>query len=220
MKVPDMPHGYMGFLRRRPKTQAEKHYEQALRCRRRKSRDFNFGLAVWRLRQAIELEPANPLFYHELGRAFAALPLLAVVRGVDGFTPGESAQRAIAASKEALRLKPDFADAYLVLGEAYMYLGETEKALRAFDAVLDVSDNQRLRAYAERERQQAEHGISKEPQPEKALGHLERAVAYRDRNDHRRAERELGKAIKVAPDWSWLYDSLCRLGSKHMSGSL
>ncbi|RLC92329.1 MAG: hypothetical protein DRI39_08440 [Chloroflexi bacterium] len=81
MKVPDMPHGYMGFLRRRPKTQAEKHYEQALRCRRRKSRDFNFGLAVWRLRQAIELEPANPLFYHELGRAFAALPLLAVVRG-------------------------------------------------------------------------------------------------------------------------------------------
>jgi len=195
-----------------PASQAEEYYREALRYRDRKKKEFDFGLAVWNLKQAAKLEPSNPLFHCQLARAHAAMPLLAVTRGVGGgFRLRESAQLAVAEAKEALRLKPDYAEAYLILGEAYMYLGETAKAVQAFDAVLDLSANQKLRLYAEREAQQAEEGLSKAPQPEKALRHLEQAVTYRDRGKCRQAEKELDKALKLAPDWPWLYHSLCRL---------
>jgi len=78
--------------------------------------------------------------------------------------------------------------------------------------VLDLPGSQRLRLYAERESQQVEQGISKDPQPEEARRHLEQATIYRDQGKYRQAERELDKALKLAPDWPWLYDNLCRLG--------
>lgn len=142
-----------------------------------------------------------------------AAPLLAVTRGVNaGFRLSESVELAIAELKEALRLKPNYAEAFLVLGEAYMYLGEKEKALQAFEAVLDLDCSRRLRVHAEIESDQVEEGISKEPQPEEAREHLEQAVAYRDQGKYRLAERQLDKAIKLAPDWAWLYQNLCEVG--------
>jgi Tfp pilus assembly protein PilF len=114
--------------------------------------------------------------------------------------------------KEALRLKPNYPEAYIILGEAYMYLGEREKALQAFQAVLDLPSSQRLCLYAKRESQQVEQGISQNPQPDEARRRLEQATVYRDQGKHRQAEKELDKALKLAPDWPWLYDNLCRLG--------
>ena len=29
---------------------------------------------------------------------------------------------------------------------------------------------------------------------------------------YRQAEKELGKALRLAPDWHWLYDNLCGVG--------
>jgi len=52
------------------------------------------------------------------------------------------------------------------------------------------------------------HTISKR----EAREHLERAVAYRDQGKYRLAERQLNKAIKLAPDWAWLYQNLCEVG--------
>jgi tetratricopeptide (TPR) repeat protein len=203
----------MRLFKQRTISEAEECYSQALRYRNRRKKSFDFRLAVSHLKRAINLEPANPLFHFELARAYAAVPLLAVTRGVDcGFRLIESAGLAVAESKEALRLKPDYAEAYLVLGEAYMYLGETEKALQAFEAVLDLSGSGRLRVYAERESGQAEQGLAREPRPEEAMRHLEQAVSHRNRREHGRAEKELDKALKLAPDWPWLYDRLCRLG--------
>ena len=201
----------MRFLGR-PVTEAEKHQSEALRYRRR-DKAFNLGLAVWHLKQAIELEPGNPLLHFELGRAYTAVPLLAVTRPLDGsFKISESLEMAIAEAKEALRLKPDYAEAYLILGEAYMYLGETEKASEAFAAVFQLSRDQRLRYHAQRESKQIEHGLGKKPQPEEARKCLEQAVAYRDRGAYRRAERKLDKALKLAPNWPWMYHTLCSLG--------
>lgn len=201
----------MGFFGR-PVTEAEKHYREALRCRRR-DKAFNLGLAVWHLKQAIELQPGNPLLHFELGRAYVAVPLLAVTRRLDGsFKVSESADMAIAEAKEALRLKPDYAEAYLILGEAYMYLGEAEKASEAFGAVFQLSRNQRLRFYAQRESRQMEQGLGKKPQPEEARRCLEQAVTYRDQGEYRRAEKKLDKALKLAPDWPWMYHTLCSLG--------
>ena len=100
----------------------------------------------------------------------------------------------------------------MILGEAYMYLGEKEKALQAFQAVLDLPASPGLRLYAERESQQVEEGINKQPQTEETKRHLEQAVVYRDRGKCRLAQKELDKALKLAPDWHWLYDNLCRVG--------
>jgi tetratricopeptide (TPR) repeat protein len=198
---------------KRPPNEAEKHYQEALRHRDRKKKEFDLGLCLWHFRQAIMLEPNNPVFHCQLGRAYVAIPLLAVSRRVNaGFRLRQSAELGIVELKEALRLKPDYREAYIILGEAYMYMGEKEKALQAFQAVLDLPGNQRLRLYAERESEQVEQGISKDPQPEEARRHLEQATIYRDQGKYRQAERELDKALKVAPDWPWLYDNLCRLG--------
>ena len=198
---------------KRPLNEAEKHYQEALRHRDRKRKEFDLGLCLWHFRQAIMLEPNNPVFHCQLGRAYIATPLVAISRRVNaGFRLSQSAELGIVELKEALRLKPDYPEAYIILGEAYMYLGEKEKALQAFQAVLDLPGSQRLRLYAERESQQVEQGISKDPQPEEARRHLEQATIYRDRGKNRQAERELDKALKLAPDWPWLYDNLCRLG--------
>jgi tetratricopeptide (TPR) repeat protein len=198
---------------KRPPNEAEKHYREALHYRDRKRKEFDLGLSLWHFKQAIMLEPNNPVFYCGLGRAYVAAPLLALTRGINaGFRLSQSAELGIVELKEALRLKPDYGEAYIMLGEAYMYIGEKEKALQAFQAVLDLPGSQRLRLYAERESQQVEQGISKESQPDQARRHLEQAVIYRDRGKYRQAEKELDKALKLAPDWPWLYDNLCRLG--------
>jgi len=198
---------------RRPSDEAEKHYKEALRHRNRKRKDFDLGLSIWHFKQAIGLKPNNPVFHCHLGQAFVAAPLLAITHRINaGFRLRDSAELAIAELKEAIRLKPDYCEAYMILGEAYMYLGENDKALRSFQAVIELPDSQKLRVYAEQETRQLEEGISKQPQPEVAKKHLEQAVVYRDQGKCRLAQKGLDKALKLAPDWHWLYDNLCRVG--------
>jgi len=204
----------MRFFRRNPTDEAEKHYWEALRYRDRKKRDFDLNLAIQHFKEAIRLNPNNPAYRCGLGRAYVAAPLLAITRGVNtGFKLSKSAELAISELKEAIRLKPNYFEAYLILGEAYMYLGEKEKALQTFQAVLDLPNGRMLHSYAGRESRQVEEGINKKPQPEKARKHLEQAVAYRNQKKYRQAEKELDRALKLAPDWPWLYDNLCKLGS-------
>lgn len=198
---------------KRPPGEAEKHYQEALRYRDRKRKEFDLRQSIWHFKQAIKLEPNNPVFHCDLGRAYVAAPLLAITRGVNAsFRLRDSAELAIAELKEAIRLKPNYPKAYLILGEAYMYLGEKEKALQAFQAVHNLPDSKTLHSYAERESQQVEQGISQEPQPVEASEHLKQAVLYRDQGKHRQAEKELDKALKLAPDWHWMYDNLCKVG--------
>ncbi|MCX5998223.1 MAG: tetratricopeptide repeat protein, partial [Chloroflexi bacterium] len=143
---------------------------------------------------------------------YAAAPLLGVVRGVGtGVKPEESTDLAIAESKEALRLSPDYPDAYLILGEAYMYLGEDDKALQAFESALDLKCSSEVEVHAETEKSQVEVGLSHKPQPDEARKHLERAVVYRDQRKYGRAEAELNKALKCAPDWPWVYRNVCEV---------
>lgn len=203
----------MRLFDKRPVSEAEQHYREALRLRDRKSKDFNFRLAVQHLKQAIAREPANPLFHYQLGRAYVAAPLYAVTRGVEAdFNISDAASLAIASSKEALRLKPDYVEAFVVLGEAYLYLGQTEKAVKSFESALSFKCDGKVRAYAEVESRQAEEGLSKKPDADRANEHLERAATYRGLGNYRDAERELDRALKLAPDWEWLYQRLCRYG--------
>lgn len=199
---------------KRPASEAEKHYLEALRFRDRKNRQFDFGQSLWHFRQAIALEPNNPVFHCHLAKAYVAAPLLGVTRGIgSSLDLKRSADMAVAEAREALQLQPDYAEACLILGEAYMYLGEKDKALQFFDAVMDISSRGYLAAHAERERRQVERGISLNPNPAQALRHIQQAVMNMRNRKYRSAERELNKAIRLAPDWSWLYHSVCEFGT-------
>ena len=200
----------MFFGKKPPLSEGEKHYRAALRCRDRKKREFDFSLALWHFRQAIGLEPNNPLYHCHLAKAYVAAPLLAVSRGVGGSLKLRNAPAmAIAEAKEALRLKPDYAEAYLVMGEAYMYLGEKENALKAFEVVPELCSSTQLTLHSEKDSQQVEQGISRKPDTVRATKHLEQAIMYVRKKNYRAAERELNRAIKLAPDWSWLYHTVC-----------
>jgi len=205
----------MWLLKRRqgPLTEADKHYRDALHYRNRKKKDFDLALAIWHLKEALKYEPSNPVFHCQLGRAYAAAPLLAVTRGFNGkFRLADSAKLAVEELKEAIRLRPNYGEAHLMLGEAYMYLGENEKAIQAFDAVEELKCGRKLRAHAEIEREQVEEGLSKKPNPDESRRHLEEAVEYRDMRKYRMASMQLTKAIRSAPDWPWLYRNLCEQG--------
>lgn len=198
---------------RRPLDEAEKHHRKALRFRDHTKKDFDFGLSIWHFKQAIRLKPNNPVYHYYLGRAYAAAPMLAIIRDFNAaFKLNDSANLAIGELKEAIRLRPNFPEAYMVLGEVYMYLSETDKALRAFHTVQALSDDKKLLSYIRQERRQAEQGISEHPQPKEAREHLEQAVVYRNAGKYLQAADELSVALKLAPDWHWLYDNLCQLG--------
>jgi tetratricopeptide (TPR) repeat protein len=200
------------FFKRRL-SEAERHFREALRYRDRRKKDFDFGESISHFKQAMRLEPNNAVFHCQLARLYAAAPLLAITRGVNGaLNLSKSASLAIAEAKEALRLKPNYAEAYMILGEGYMYLDEKEKAVQAFEAVLSLRCGSRLRAHAEIESGQVEGGLNSDPQSEAARRHLEQALEYRNGGRYSLAERQLNKAIKLAPDWAWLYRNLCELG--------
>ena len=202
----------MQFFKRPPLDDAEQIYRDALRYRDRKRKEFDFNLAIQHFKGAIKLKPYNPIYHCRLGGAYVAAPFLAATRGLNSRDKlSQILPLAIPELKEAIRLKPDYAEAHLVLGEAYMYLGEKGMAIKCFQAVLDLTKDELLRRHASREMTHVEQGIASDPQPDKARRHVEQAVSYRDQGKYRQAEKELERALKLAPDWIWVYRTLCQL---------
>lgn len=206
----------MQLFKRPPRDQSEEYFELGRRYRDRKNKEFNFALAVDCFKEAIKLNPDNSRYHGELGRAYVAAPLLAVTYGISGVRVGECLSLGIEELKEALRLDHEYVEAYLVLGEAYRYLGENDKAAQAFQAVLQMPDvsfvgDRVIKSYAKRELKQLEQGENRRCQPEAAQQHLERAMLYRDKKKYRQADMELGQALRLAPSWSWLYQTICTL---------
>lgn len=92
-----------------------------------------FSIAT--MNQAIALDPSNPLFRIELGGIYYQMGQF------------DAAQTQFA---EAIRLKPDFANAYYNLGHAYESKGDNQAALSAYQAALSLltndSDKKRLQS--------------------------------------------------------------------------
>lgn len=206
----------MQLFKRPPRDESEEYFERGRRYRDRKNKEFNFALAVDFFKEAIKLNPDNSRYHGELGRTYVAAPLLAVTHGIGGVKVKECLFLGIEELKEALRLDHEYTEAYLVLGEAYRYLGENEKAVQAFKAVLQMPDvsfvgDTVIKSYAKKELKQLEQNENRQCQPDVAQQHLERAMLYRDEKKYRRAEMELGQALRLAPSWSWLYQTICNL---------
>ena len=218
----------MQLLRRSPPPdEAETHFLQGLRYRDRKNREFNFDLAVEHLKEAIRLNPEVGKYHNELGKTYVAAPLLAVTRGI-GARPvfDEGLKQAVDELLGTLQFDSTQADTYLILGEAYMYLGKKQKALDAFRSAINTSsftfsllsplsfiDARLLKSYAKRRLKYLEQGMDNQSQPDVAQQCIRQAIAYRDEGNYHMAEKELMQAFKLAPDWAWLYKTICKLVS-------
>jgi len=215
----------MQLFRRPSSDEAEEHFKQGLHYRSRGKKEFNFNLAVEHLRQAIRLNPEISKYHSELGKSYVAAPLLAVTRGIgDALVLSESLKLAVDELNQALQFDSSQSETYLVLGEAHMYLGNKQKALDAFQAAINARsfsfsfsspfsfiDGRLLKSYATRRLKHLAHGMGEQPQPDAAEQYIRQAISYRDEGNYRLAERELMQAFKLAPDWAWLYKTICKL---------
>lgn len=206
----------MPVFQKRHRDEAEEHFRQGQRYRDRRNKEFNFARSVEHFKKAIELNSDDPQYHSELGRAYVAAPLLAITHGISGVKLEDCLSVGIEELQKALQLDSEYKEAYLVLGEAYRCLGETQKAAEAFQAVLNLPSisllgDRVLKSYAKRELKQLEQGENRQCQPDVAQEHVERAMLYRDEKKYRLAELELGYALKLSPSWSWLYHTACEL---------
>ena len=215
----------MQLFRRPSLDEAENHFKQGVRYRDRKKREFNFGLAVEHLKEAIKLNPEISKYHSELGKAYVAAPLLAVTRNIsEGLVLTECLELGVAELTQALLFDSTQTDTYLVLGEAYLYMGKKQKAMDAFQTAANKSsftfslsspmsliDGKLLKSYAKRRLKHLEQSGSIQSQPDAAQECIRRAISYRDTGSYHLAEKELMQAFKLAPDWAWLYKAICKL---------
>ena len=207
----------MQLFRRPPPDEAESCFRQGLHYRNRRSREFNFELAVGHFKEAIRLNPETGRYRTELAQAYVAAPLLAVTHGIgDGLSLEKCLELAVDELEQALQSDSTQIETYLVLGEAYMYMGKKQKAVDAFQLAAEMPtssfvDGMILKSYARRRLKHLERIVRNHPQPEIAQECIEKAISYRNEGNYHLAEKELMRAFKLAPDWAWLYKTICKL---------
>jgi Tfp pilus assembly protein PilF len=130
----------------------------------------NPTLALELLLNAEKQDPRNPYIHYNLGIAYLA-------KDVEN-----SAEQQF---KEAIRLKPDYSEAYNSLGVIYLKRGQTEPAIQCFQKAL----NNILYANP-------------------ANAHYNLGSAYLSRKEYNKAAEQLERAVKLVPDFAIAYGSL------------
>lgn len=108
------------------------------------------------------------------------------LNAVDWFNKGseaESANRwreAVGAYKKAIKLKPDYAEAYNFRGLAYWNLDNNQQAIKDYTKTLELK-------------------------PDYAEAYFNRGNAYYDLGNYQQAINDYSKAIELKPDYAWAY---------------
>ena len=89
-------------------------------------------------------------------------------------------KKAIEYLNEAIRLKPDYARAYVGRGIAYVSLGQRQRAIKDFNKAIGL-------------------------QPDYALSYYNRGVAYKDLGQYERAIEDFNNALRLKPDYANVY---------------
>jgi len=125
------------------------------------------SMAMELLLKAEKQDPENPHVRYNLGIAYLGKDLV---------------DKAEQQFKEAIRLKPDYSEAYNYLGRIYLYRGQTDAAIQCFQKALNnVLYNN----------------------PEKAYYNL--GEAYMIRKEYAKAAEQLERAVKLVPDYAPAY---------------
>ena len=207
----------MQLFQRPSPDKAEQYFRKGLHHRNRKGREFDFDLAVECFRKAVRLRPDVAKYHTELGKSYVAAPLLAITHGIgDSVNLRECLQLAVDELHQAVNCDPGQIDAYLVLGEAYMYLGQEQKAADTFQLAVNTStfslfDRIFLKSYARRRLKHLTQSMNRQAQPDAARECLEQAILHRDEGKYNLAEKKLMEAFSLAPNWAWLYKTICKL---------
>lgn len=135
----------------------------------------------------------------------------------DAFRGKEEYERAIADYNEALRLKPDFDEAYIKLGNAYFQKEDYDHALSAFTDAIGVQpdyvDAYASRAAAYRKKQAwdkaiADYDAAISRNPAGAVLYDYRGACLREKGDNERAADNFRKAIELNPKLADAYIGL------------
>lgn len=207
----------MQLFRRSPPDEAEQHFKQGLHYRNRKGKEFNFELAVEHFKEAIGLNPKIGRYHTELGKAYVAAPLLAATHGIsDSLSLEKCLELAVDELNQALQCDSSQIETYLILGEAYMYMGKRKEATDTLQLAINMPsssfiDSILLKSYARRRLKHLGQDVNEQSQPDIAQECLKQAISHRNEGNYHLADRKLMEAFKLAPDWAWLYKTICRL---------
>lgn len=130
----------------------------------------NPNIALERLLEAEKQDPGSPYVHYNLGIAYLA-------KDVEN--------KAEQQFKEAIRLKPDYSEAYNSLGVLCLKRGQTEPAIQYFQKALSNI------LYAN-----------------PANAHYNMGRAYLARKDYAKAAEQMERAVRLVPDFAIAYNSL------------
>jgi arylsulfatase A-like enzyme/Flp pilus assembly protein TadD len=91
------------------------------------------------LEQAIPLDPRLPLTHYNYGKLYAWIAIENQERG--------AVAKSLDSFKKAIELDPNFADAYIDLGVAYLRSGEQEGGIYCLEKALEIKPNSPLAVY-------------------------------------------------------------------------
>jgi type IV pilus assembly protein PilF len=128
------------------------------------------GKALEQFLEALKIYPDDPYLHYDLALAYDMKGLL---------------DKTEYHLKEAIRLKPDYSDAYNYLGFVYFGRGQVDEAIKYYHKAL-------------------ENELYMNPQD----AHMNLGLAYLSRKEYRKAMLHLEEAIRLVPDFTAAYNNL------------
>lgn len=120
--------------------------------------------------------------------------------------------KCVEAYSEAVRLKPDFADAYNNMCSAYSLLKQYDKAIEACNKAIAIKPDYQLAknnltdAVNKRDNiKNLEEGVSKEPT---AGSYLDLSLNYYQQGEYQKSVEACQKALKLKPDYAAAYSNM------------
>ena len=128
----------------------------------------------------------------------------------------EHYENAVKHYTEALKLKPDFAEAYNNRGNAYQDKGEIDRAIQDFNTAIDLNPeyavvyNNRGNAYSKKgefDRAIQDYNTAIDLNSEYALAYNNRGNAYSEKGEVDRAIQDFNTAIDLNPEFALAYNN-------------
>ena len=204
-------------LRRRKASLDVWYYRQAQAHLNPGRGNFSPATAIAHLKEGIRIAPRNALYHATLGQVFLLIPAWTMTRGCDvsSFSLPKAAELAKTELEKSINLAPEYIEVYYYLALSHEYMGKREEAKKVCRQALEQSPPKELKDFltAYLEALAKLSTLSFPDREQKALSHLKQTISYRDQRKFKLADNEFEQACQLAPNSTWLYNTMCRLAS-------